>query len=70
MNALVINQILGLAVAAIQAARVARDAARAANPTQPDGTFPSDAELIKKLIVDAGLGNAEAQAFRDWLKTV
>lgn len=67
MNPMLINQILQIAVTAITTARNVRDAVRAANPGE---TLPSDAELIQKLITDAGIGKVEAQEFQAWVKTL
>lgn len=66
----VINSLVGLAINAFTAARVARDAARAASPTAPGDTFPSDQELIQRLFTEAKLLDAEATELRAWLKTL
>jgi len=70
VNVTTINSIIGIAVQAMTAARVARDAARAANPTAPDGSLPSDGELIEKFLTDAKLLEQEATDLRAWLKTL
>ena len=65
-----INPMIGLVIGAISAIRAIRDAAKAANPELPEGTFPSDVELIQKLITDAGLLEAEARELKAWLQTL
>lgn len=64
-----INPLVGMAVQAITAAKQIRDAVKAAGP-QPGVALPTDAELIQKLVTDAGLGKQEAEALRDWAKTL
>jgi hypothetical protein len=65
-----INPLIGAAAAIIAAIRAARDAAKAANPTTPEGTLPSDTELISRLLSESGLLKADAQAAQEWLKTL
>lgn len=64
-----INPLLGGVIAAIGFIRAVRDAAKAANPELPEGAFPSDAELIQKLITDSGLLKSEAATLKAWLQT-
>lgn len=65
-----INSVISIAVQAMNAARMIRDAMRAGNPTAPDGSFPTDQELIQRFLTEAKLLDAEATALREWLKTL
>lgn len=60
-----------LAVASIMASiRAIRDAARAANPSAPDGTIPSDGELISRLFRETGFYDVESPELRRWLESL
>ena len=55
-----VDSVMGLAIKAISLARELRDATKAANPTAPDGSIPTDQQLIQKLLTDAQLLDREA----------
>jgi len=65
-----VDSVMGLAIKAISLARELRDATKAANPTAPDGSIPTDQQLIQKLLTDAQLLDREAAELRVWLKSL
>jgi len=62
-----INPLIAAAVGIISTIRAVRDAAKMTNP---DGTYPSDAELIGELLSSAKLGQKEAAEMQAWLATL
>lgn len=65
-----INPLIGIAAALIGQAKAIRDAVRAGNPTLPDGTLPTDAEIIGNLVKECGLFTAESAELRLWLESL
>jgi len=62
----------GIAAAAtiITLVKTVRDMAKAAHPDAPEGTFPTNAQLIGDLASKSGLLKEEAHELQEWLKTV
>jgi len=64
-----INAGAGAAVVAIQTVKALRDLAKSLFPDAPEGTFPTDAELIQDFVTKAGLLQTEAKELRVWLES-
>lgn len=62
-----INPLIGMAAGILASVRKIRDAVKDANPTAPEGTIPSDAQIIGNLMVQCGFYKADSAELREWL---
>lgn len=64
-----VNNGVATATAVVSLVRGMIDMAKAAHPNAPEGTFPTDEQLIGELATKSGLLGEEVKDFRAWLKT-
>jgi len=65
-----INAGAAAAVGIMTTIKAMRDMAKTMFPDAPEGTFPTDAELIQGMVTQAGLLKSESQALIAWLESL